>query len=211
MNTSPKDQWQQKERAGREHHRGHGGRIHGFGIGDFGGGAFFLGPVPSRPGRPGRRGRRGQVRESILALLAEESLNGYQIMQALAERTQGLWRPSPGAVYPALAQLEDEGLIESFDNEGHKAFRLTEQGKEAAEQAGVPWEAVIDSAEGLDPEAMRALWKEFGGLAGAAKELVRNGTIEQVGAAAGIVSEARRKIYGLLAAAPQEPDPDEGQ
>ena len=64
-----------------------------------------MGPAPRG------RGRRGHVRTSILALLAEQPLNGYQIMQTLAERTDGAWKPSPGAVYPALSQLEDEGLI----------------------------------------------------------------------------------------------------
>ena len=96
---------------------------HGFGPGGFGPG---FGPGGFGPGfGPRGRSRRGHVRQSILALLADQPRNGYQIMQALAERTQGMWRPSPGAVYPALSQLEDEGLIESFDNEGQKAFRLT--------------------------------------------------------------------------------------
>ena len=55
-------------------------------------------------------------------------------MQTLSDRTAGAWRPSPGAVYPALSQLEDEGLIEAFDNDGQKAFRLTEVGKQEASQ-----------------------------------------------------------------------------
>ena len=150
---------------------------------------------------PRGRGRRGHVRFSILALLAEEPRNGYQIMQTLGERTNGVWKPSPGAVYPALAQLEDEGLIESFDNEGQKAYRLTEAGQAAAADVQTkPWDMVNDALAGSQPDAVKGLWKEFASLAGAAKELTRNGNAQQLEAATRLVADARRKVYGLLAA-----------
>ena len=60
-------------------------------------------------GRPGGRGRgraqRGDVRTAIMLVLADQPMHGYQIMQAMSERTSGAWRPSPGAVYPTIAQL----------------------------------------------------------------------------------------------------------
>src|SRR5215475_12548825 len=93
---------------------------------------------PGGPGGPGRRGwgpwwgppgpgpwfgdvkfmrgprvKRGDVRAAALALLAEEPRNGYQIIQEIGERSGDVWRPSPGSVYPALQQLEDEALIEA--------------------------------------------------------------------------------------------------
>jgi DNA-binding PadR family transcriptional regulator len=152
------------------------------------------------PAARGRGGRRGHVRSAILALLADEPLNGYQIMQSLAERTQGAWKPSPGAVYPALAQLEDEGLIEAFDNEGQKAFRLTDAGREAADQVETkPWEMVNEAMAGWGPDQVKVLWKEFTTLAGALKELSRNGSSAQVEAATKLLAETRRKLYGLLA------------
>ena len=58
----------------------------------------------------GPRARRGDVRAALLLLLAEEPRNGYQLMQEIEQRSDGLWRPSPGSVYPSLQQLEDEGL-----------------------------------------------------------------------------------------------------
>ena len=181
---------------------------HGFGPGGFGPG---FGPGGFGPGfGPRGRSRRGHVRQSILALLADQPRNGYQIMQALAERTQGMWRPSPGAVYPALSQLEDEGLIESFDNEGQKAFRLTDTGRQAATEVGeTPWESYQGVAGGIDPEAIRGFWKEFGGLGGAAKELTRSGTPDQLRAAAALVAETRRKLYGLLAGGHDVPNSDD--
>ena len=66
---------------------------------------------PRMSGMRGPRAKRGDVRAAALALLAEEPMNGYQIIQAIGERSDGVWRPSPGSVYPALQQLEDEGLI----------------------------------------------------------------------------------------------------
>jgi hypothetical protein len=73
----------------------------------------FGGWWPGPPGPPprGPKAGRGDVRAAILALLREGPRNGYQIMSEIEERSGGAWRPSPGAVYPALQQLADEGLI----------------------------------------------------------------------------------------------------
>src|SRR5277367_7015739 len=99
----------------RHRHGPHGG---GFG-GDFGG----FGPGRGPRGR-GRKARRGDIRTAALLLLAEEPRNGYQIMQEVQERSGGVWSPSPGSVYPALAQLEDEGLIRTEESEGRKLFAI---------------------------------------------------------------------------------------
>jgi DNA-binding PadR family transcriptional regulator len=151
-------------------------------------------------GGPGRRGRRGHVRSAILALLADEPSNGYQIMQTLAQRTQGMWKPSPGAVYPALSQMEDEGLIESFDNQGQRAFRLTEAGRQAAASVETPpWEMVNEAVAGWGPDQVKELWREFTTLAGPIKELTRTANAGQLEAATRLLADTRRKLYGLLA------------
>src|ERR1700687_2884177 len=84
---------------------------------------------PGWRGGPGKA-RRGDIRTAALLLLAEEPRNGYSIMQELEERSQGVWRPSPGSVYPALAQLEDEGLIRSEEVDARKRFAITDAGRE---------------------------------------------------------------------------------
>ena len=99
-------------------------------------------------GGRGRR-RRGDVRTALLLLLAEEPRNGYQLMQAIEERSGGRWRPSPGSVYPSLAQLEDEGLIRGVDRDGTKLFEVTDAGREhpaERDDAAPPW-AEDDEAE----------------------------------------------------------------
>src|ERR1700722_7995085 len=117
-------------------HRHH--RHRGFGGEGFGG--FGFGPGPR--GR-GRKARRGDIRTAALLLLAEEPRNGYQIMQEVEERSDGVWRPSPGSVYPALQQLEDEGLIRSQESEGRKLYRLTDPGEAYLRDRGddkpAPW------------------------------------------------------------------------
>src|SRR5262249_62112730 len=129
--------------------RGSGRRRHRhreFGPGTWGGfGGFPFGPGgPGGPFGRGRKARRGDIRTAALLLLAEEPRNGYQIMQEVEERSEGVWRPSPGSVYPALAQLEDEGLIRTEEAEGRKLFALTDAGHEYVRERGpekpAPWE-----------------------------------------------------------------------
>jgi DNA-binding PadR family transcriptional regulator len=180
---------------------GRGGRGRGgFGPGGpFGPGAFGPGEGPMGRGHGRGRARRGDVRNAILALLAEAPMNGYQVISALDERTNGTWRPSPGAIYPALSQLEDEGLIEPFDNDGQKAFRLTESGKTAADAVDTkPWDAV-NSESGANTEGAVDLFKELGSLAMAAKSVVATGSPAQLKAAAELISTTRRKLFAILA------------
>lgn len=132
-------------------------------------------------------------------MLLEEPLNGYQMIQTVSERTDGAWRPSPGAVYPALSQLEDECLVEAFDNDGQKAFRLTEAGRTAADDVDPkPWELVNDS-EGMASGDVTDLWREFGALAGAAKAVVASGSSQQIQTAAKTLAETRKRLFGMLA------------
>lgn len=149
-------------------------------------------------GGPFFRGRarvgRGDVRSAILALLAEEPMHGYQIMQELSERTGGVWQASPGSVYPTLQQLEDEGLVRGEEREGRKVFRLTDAGREQAqaEAESPPWEAV-----GADA-ALMAL-RDIGFQVGAAViQVARAGSEEQVTQAQEVLRETKSKLYRLL-------------
>ena len=96
-------------------------------------------------GGSGPRARRGDVRSALLLLLDEEPRNGYGLMQEIERRSSGLWRPSPGSVYPALSQLEDEGLVATVEQDGKRAFTLTDEGRAHVEanreRFGAPWSA----------------------------------------------------------------------
>src|SRR4029079_18966289 len=78
----------------------------------------------------GGRAPRGDGRTAVLLLLAEEPMHGYHLMQAIADRTGGRWTPSPGAIYPTISQLEDEGLVTVTADAGRKLVTLTDAGRE---------------------------------------------------------------------------------
>ncbi len=160
-------------------------------------GPAFGGPFGDGPFGGGRgRKRRGDVRVALLRLLAEEPRNGYQLMQTIEERSGGRWRPSPGSVYPTLAQLEDEGLIRATEHEGTKLFEITDAGRErVADGTGpAPWEAE-------DPIAPS--FSELGSLviqlAKAAWQVAQVGDERQTGRACEVLAEARRSLYRILA------------
>ncbi|HUY30368.1 MAG TPA: PadR family transcriptional regulator [Acidimicrobiales bacterium] len=158
------------------------------------------GPFGRGRGRgPGGRARRGDVRAAVLALLAERPMHGYEIIQELAARTGGVWKPSPGSVYPTLQLLEDEGLVTAEQDAGKRQFSLTDAGREAAaERDGrkAPWDEVN---EGVGPDAMR-LRHALAQLAGAVVQIGQVGTEEQQGEAEALLAETRRRLYAILAA-----------
>jgi DNA-binding PadR family transcriptional regulator len=159
-----------------------------------------FGPWFGGPRMRGPRVKRGDVRAAALALLADGPRNGYQIIQEISERSGGLWKPSPGSVYPALQQLEDEGLIAATTGEGgRRAFELTEEGRSYVaahpDELRAPWDLVAKSVGGETIE-MRRL---FGTVAMAAMQVVRVGNDAQVTQAQQILTDARRKLYQILA------------
>lgn len=205
------------DRPGFPH--GHGpfrGERPPFRDGPFRDGPFRDGPFSGRPDahfaphdpgdRPGRgyggprRGRPSRdARGVILALLAEGPRNGYQIIQAIEERTHGAWRPSSGSVYPALQQLEDEGLVAPVEHEGRRAFALTEAGAaQVRERPAAPDLGDLGGDAGPRGELRRALRD----LMEAARQVARTGTAAQVAEAASTLDGARRALYRLLAEDP---------
>jgi DNA-binding PadR family transcriptional regulator len=155
------------------------------------------GPMHGRRGRGGRgRVPRGDVRAAVLLLLADEPMHGYQLMQTIADRSGGRWTPSPGAIYPTLSQLEDEGLVVVTHESGRKLATLTESGRKHVEENAQNWpDPFAESAE--HPGAnLRVLLEE---LHIAARQVARNGTDAQRASAAEILSGARRSLYLLLA------------
>jgi DNA-binding PadR family transcriptional regulator len=149
----------------------------------------------------GRRARRGDVRAAALALLAEGPMNGYQIIQEISGRSDGVWRPSPGSVYPALQQLEDEGLILAQANEsGRRSYQLTDEGRAYVEahpdEVQAPWDAVA-GAVGDTAIQMRKLLGQVG-MAGF--QVLSVGTDAQVRQARQILVDARKALYRILAA-----------
>jgi len=181
------------------------GGASGAGAGGGGGGGGGSPPFPPFGAFPWNlfrraRAKRGDVRAAILSLLSEKPLNGYQIMQELEQRSRGSWRPSPGAVYPALQQLEDEGLVQAESTAGGRVFALTDKGRRHVEahpdEFSAPWEATNRTA-GDDP--MLGLFAELKHIAAATIQVVHAGSSGQVHEAQKILNQARKSLYRLLA------------
>jgi DNA-binding PadR family transcriptional regulator len=149
--------------------------------------------------RRGGRMRRGDIRTALLAILAEDSGHGYDLIQRLEEKTEGAWRPSPGSVYPTLQLLEDEGLARSGERNGKRVYELTDEGRAEAtrrveEAGGTPWEIAgrNDTGVGEFRNAVRQ-------LVIASKQIVMSGNQEQVEKMLEILKRARKEIYTMLA------------
>lgn len=164
--------------------------------GMFGPGWVMGGPAGPGPWGAGPKVGRGDVRLAILFLLAEEPMHGYQMMQELSERSGGMWRPSPGSVYPTLQQLEDEGLIEAQETAGKRVFALTDSGRDYLENQDepAPWEQFHagshDHFVGLRDAAFQ--------LGAALIQVATTGDENQVAAAKDIVADAKSKVYEIL-------------
>jgi DNA-binding PadR family transcriptional regulator len=178
---------------------GRGRRGHGPPFGRGGppfGPLFFRGPGGfSR----GPRARRGDVRAAALILLAEEPRNGYQLMQEIEHRSGGVWRPSPGSVYPALSQLEDEGLVCVEEHDGRRTYVLTDAGRsyvdERRDDLSAPWEEMSESVD----DAVASVFKELRQVGMAAAQIAHVGTERQIADARAALANVRRSLYTLLA------------
>jgi DNA-binding PadR family transcriptional regulator len=142
----------------------------------------------------GRRMRRGHIRNAILVSLREEPAHGYEVMRRLEQMSGGLWRPSPGSVYPQLQMLEDEGLVRSSEVNGSRTYTLTDAGRAEAEKAAVPWQS---GAEG--DNQIRTLREAVGQLMSAAKQLSGAGESSQVERGIAVIQKARKELYQILA------------
>ena len=158
---------------------------------------FGFGGRRGRRGGPGRRARRGDVRAAALALLTERPMHGYEMIQELDSRTGGVWRPSPGSVYPTLQMLEDEGLIVSEESEGRKRFTLTEAGQAEATAAAAdaPWNEFSDETVSSGQDTKEAIF----GIMNALRQIGFEGDREQWQRAVAILAETKRKLYAILA------------
>jgi DNA-binding PadR family transcriptional regulator len=157
---------------------------------------FGHGPHGRRGGGRGR-GRRGNVRAAILGLLAERPMHGYEMISELENRTGGVWRPSPGSIYPTLQLLEDEGLIAPTEAAGRKSYALTDAGRAAAEAETdrAPWQQFTDD-EVNEAQGFR----EAGfGIMQALHQVGATGTPEQRARALALLNETKRKLYAILA------------
>ena len=148
--------------------------------------------------RHGGRMRRGGTQAAILALLTEQPMHGYQIIQELATRSEGAWTPGAGSVYPALEQMEAQGLVTGDQQADKRVYTITEKGRELAEKGHAhghaPWDEAAE-ASGSGVELRQSVFA----LIHAAQQVGKTGTDEQIAKAVELVDQARKQVYLILA------------
>ncbi len=86
----------------------------------------------------GRIFRRGELKQAILVVLESVgAAHGYGIMGELRDRVGGGWKPSPGAIYPAVLALVEQGYVETAERDGTTVYSLTPDGRLEARTSAV--------------------------------------------------------------------------
>jgi DNA-binding PadR family transcriptional regulator len=151
----------------------------------------------------GPRVRRGDVRSAILDVLRQDPMNGYQVMQQIAERSGGAWKPSPGSVYPTIQQLEDEGLVEGTDGPGQRKLKPTPAGWDYIsahrEELAAVWEPFEEPRPRAGGGDFASLKPEIGQVMNAVWQIITTGTEQQRREAIDVLVDTRRRLYGILA------------
>jgi DNA-binding PadR family transcriptional regulator len=126
-------------------------------------------------------------------------MHGYEMIQEISDRSGGLWRPSPGSVYPTLQLLVDEGLIVGTESEGSKRlFELTDEGRAAAQKVETPpWEEIAEGWKDQAPGQVN-LHAAVTQLMGAVAQSAYAASEEQQQRIVDIVNNARREVYNIL-------------
>ena len=122
-------------------------------------------------GERGQRADRGVVRYLVLDAVAQQPRHGYEIMQAITERSGGAYKPSPGVIYPTLQMLEEMGLIRAVETAGRKVFEITEEGRRELEANRLEVEDFYERAAG--PAEWEQQAEIFADLAGDMAKLFR--------------------------------------
>jgi DNA-binding PadR family transcriptional regulator len=153
----------------------------------------------------GMQARRGDMTPILLSVLADKPMHGYEIIRELEKKSHGLWRPSPGSVYPTLQMLEEEELVTAKEEGGKKVYTLTDTGRSEAEKvkekrAHGPWRH-----HDIDPEYMEKIIELKGSFmqtAGAFKQIARSGEGAKIDEAIKVIKEAQAKLEKIAAGDP---------
>ena len=163
-------------------------------------------------GGSGAGGRRrvfgsGELRLVLLMLIGDEPRHGYELIKVIGEMTGGTYEPSPGAVYPTLQLLADEGVITEAKakagDEAKKAFEITQAGKDELADREDEIAAIIHKLTAMSGKEERSrapeLFRAMGNLAGVLKHRYRGGrfdneTIQEI---VDIIDDAAKRIERL--------------
>jgi DNA-binding PadR family transcriptional regulator len=129
--------------------------------------------------------RKRGLRMIIVRMLANGPRNGAELMDDIEKMTQGWWRPTPGAIYPVLKQLSDEGVIRKMDD---GKYELTEKAHEELEWSFGPSYA--------KPRSLDSMMSEISGFVSYVEE-VRKSDAAKVEPYLAEIQELSRRLSRL--------------
>ena len=171
-------------------------------------GGGFPPPPPPPPHFGGFGGNfragRGMMEPAILQALGEKPMHGYEIISYLEERSHGMWRPSPGSVYPTLQLLEEKDLVEYTEEDGKKTYQLTDEGKAEAETSREHLRAAFDRFADADRDEgrrmnrrhdyQRQFHKQAGEIFKLLRQIFRKGSAQQKAAMDDAVNDFKARL-----------------
>jgi DNA-binding PadR family transcriptional regulator len=141
------------------------------------------------------RARRGDIKFFILEVLQEKPSHGYEIIRTLEERNNGMYKPSPGSVYPTLQMLEEGGYLSSEAIDGKKIYTITDSGRELIKERG---ERTPEPNPEVPPQPAIDIKSSAFKLAEAVRQGMKIGDPETVRRIILILDKARKEIYIVL-------------
>jgi len=141
----------------------------------------------------GRQARRGDMRLIVLHVLNDRPMHGYEIIRHLEDKSHGLWRPSPGSIYPTLQLLEEEGLVKGRDDDGKRIYELTDEGRNQAKTGpSEHWQKFEQAG------AVRELHQVGFGLMHQLKHIMRSRSEADIQAAVKILQHASGELSAMM-------------
>jgi DNA-binding PadR family transcriptional regulator len=142
-----------------------------------------------------RRFKRGILRWVLLKVLEAGERHGYDFMRLL--QTRG-WNPGPGSIYPLLASLEEEGLIQGRDEGGRRVYTITDEGRRHLREdapRSFRFEEIFEPGESPANDDVRAAFDRLAAAWSQAKHVAKPETMTKIGA---VLDKARKDIYSIL-------------
>lgn len=141
---------------------------------------------------------KGRFRILVLRSIQDKPMHGYEVIRSLEARAHGFYKPSPGAVYPALRSLLREGLVQVSGGERRKVYRITRKGRAFLRSREAEIERRYRSfEESVGPERA-ALLRDMRTMGKLMTVLIKDLTPEQAKEIAAVLRESKKKVLEIV-------------
>jgi len=141
---------------------------------------------------------KGDFKGLVLHLLEERPMHGYEIIKALEERYHGVYKPSAGAIYPALRSLLNKGFLSVSGEERRKTYRITREGKAYLRSRRKEMEQRFRMFEKMIGPERAALFREFRATGKLLRTNIRDVTPAQANELKRVMVDMKERVLRIL-------------